>query len=116
MLTMQLKTYDDMKKLGNILDDYIKKIDKLEYGFYSVTIEQTFIFSILENMLYLQKKLNKGIRKQHFNNDMQILGYSIKENIIEIYDIDEVKQDLRSTKQEDKFYELKRNIRIGSRF
>ena len=35
---------------------------------------------------------------------------------IEIYDIDEVQQDLRATKQEDKFYEFKRNIRTGQRF
>ena len=35
---------------------------------------------------------------------------------IEIYDIDEVNQDLQATKWEDEFYEFKRNIRIGSRF
>ena len=35
---------------------------------------------------------------------------------IEIYDIDEVNQDLQATKWEDEFYECKRNIRIGSRF
>lgn len=35
---------------------------------------------------------------------------------IEIYDTDEVKQDLQATKQEDEFYEFKRNVRIGSRF
>ena len=35
---------------------------------------------------------------------------------IEIYDIDEVQQDLQATEWEDKFYEFKRNIRIGSRF
>ena len=35
---------------------------------------------------------------------------------IEIYDTDEMKQDLQVTEWEDKFYEFKRNIRIGSRF
>ena len=35
---------------------------------------------------------------------------------IEIYDIDEVKQDLQTTKWEDEFYEFKRNVRVCSRF
>ena len=35
---------------------------------------------------------------------------------VKIYDIDEVKEELQATKQEDKFYEFKRNIRIGQRF
>ena len=35
---------------------------------------------------------------------------------VKIYDIDEVKEELQATKQEDEFYEFKRNIRTGQRF
>lgn len=75
---LELRTPKDLRKLGGKIDDYIKEIIELDYGFYTITNEQREILTILENLVFVQEHFNKGIR---------LRGFNATEKTVEIYDI-----------------------------
>ena len=59
---MELTTPRDFRRLGSKIDEYIKTIVKIDYGYYTITDEQKEMFTIIENMTFLNEHFNKGIR------------------------------------------------------
>jgi len=75
---MELKTPRDFRGLGGTVDDYIKRITEMDYGFYKITNDQKEIFTIIEGMYFIQSHFNKGVR---------LRGFNTKERKVEIYDL-----------------------------
>ena len=115
------------RKKGSIAMKYIKEFGEFYELDYDMMLEQMgclFDSEVLSEPYYheeLQEWLPRGTYvflvdgvKEPDEEDimLEILDWQG----VKIYDIDEVKEELQATKQEDKFYEFKRNIRIGQRF
>ncbi|MFS0766983.1 hypothetical protein [Peribacillus phoenicis] len=74
---IELKTERDFRRLGTSIDECLKIVLNIDYGFYMMTKEQIRIMQIIENMVSLQEYTNKGVR---------VHGWVGNERKVEIYD------------------------------
>ena len=125
-LQKYLQVYYTTKK-GSLAMKYIKEFGEFYELDYEMMLEQMgslFDSEVLAEPYYneeLQEWLPQGTYVFLVDGVKEPAEEDIMQEILEwegleIYDIDEMREEKQRMKSEDKFYEFKRNIRIGPRF
>jgi hypothetical protein len=84
---VNLKTPRDFRGLANEIDNAMRKISELEYGFYKIDKKDKHILIMIECMLWFQEQTNKGVK---IIGSMDVLK-------MEIYDYKKVHDEIRES-------------------